>query len=232
MKGGEVIAALKKKFRVTTDIGLSQVSGLSVPAIKDWKNRPKVTPRQVAGLTHAASRTGALRFQANVLRPLVEFFPIEKCTSRHDAAWELFTTKDEKNSEHPYRQGLREELEIKHGVYLFFDSRGQAIYAGKARKQVLWKEMNLAFNRDRGDIQGIRRVSHPERKQEYKTSEEKQRQIVRYTVSLQELAYYFSAYEVTDALIEDVEALLVRSFANDLLNVRMEKFSKHRRPAP
>ena len=37
------------------------------------------------------------------------------------------------------------------------------------------------------------------------------------------MASYFSAYKVDDGMIGDVEALLVRSFANDLLNIRMER---------
>jgi hypothetical protein len=43
-------------------------------------------------------------------------------------------------------------------------------------------------------------------------------------VPLHELAIYFSAYQVDDEMVDKLEALLVRSFANDLLNVRMEKF--------
>jgi hypothetical protein len=115
-------------------------------------------------------------------------------------------------------------------VYLFFDSRGQAIYAGRARKQTLWKEVNLAFNRARGEVQKIKRVIHPKRSQEYKTSDEKARQIVGQAVSLHELAHYLSAYAVRDGLIDKVEAMLVRSFANDLLNIRMENFVKRHKP--
>ena len=113
-----------------------------------------------------------------------------------------------------------------HGVYVFFDSRGQVIYAGKARKQNLWKEMTNAFNRKRGDIQYIRRVKHPLRRQNYRTSQEKVRQITEYVVPLYELATYFSAYHVADRMISRVEALLVRSAANDLLNKRMETFGR------
>ncbi len=129
----------------------------------------------------------------------------------------------------PYRIGLKDELSEHHGVYIFFDSRGQAIYTGKARRQTLWKEINLAFNRRRGDVQKMKRVRHPERKQDYRTSDEKARQITEHVVSLHELAAYFSAYRVEDSMIDDLEALLVRSFANDLLNKKMENFGAGRR---
>ena len=93
----------------------------------------------------------------------------------------------------------------------------------------MWKEIKLAFNRERGDVQNIRRVRHPERNKIYRTSDEKARQIVDQVVPIHELAAYFSAYEVADGLIGEVEAMLVRSFANDLLNVRMERFDHQRR---
>jgi hypothetical protein len=108
---------------------------------------------------------------------------------------------------------------------VFFDSSGRAIYAGKARKQKLWKELNLAFNRRRNDLQTIKRVKHPSTNSLYKTSDEKSRQIREISVPLHELAAYVSAYAVEDGMISVVEAMLVRSFANDLLNKRMERFS-------
>lgn len=228
MKGLDVIDQLKKKFRVHTDKALGEVLGLSVPAIQKWKNRPKCTLRQIAGLVHSASKSGAVRFRKNAVRPLVEFFEIDLCDSRQGAGYELFSNKDEGGKFHPYFSGLRVELESNHGVYIFFDSRGQAIYAGKARRQSLWREMNLALNRARGQVQTIKRVRHPARKVEYRTSDEKARQIVDLQVPLWEIAAYFSAYEVADEMIEDVEALLVRSFANNLLNKRMERFARHR----
>lgn len=93
-------------------------------------------------------------------------------------------------------------MEKYRGIYIFFDSRGRAIYVGKTEKQKLWKEIKDAFNRSRGDFQKIRRVKQPIRKQVYRNSNEKARQIV--------------------------EALLVRCAANDLLNKRMERFSRQR----
>lgn len=229
MKGTEVVSELKKKFRITTDRALSEVLGITPLAVQNWKKRPECTVRQVVGLIHSASKTGAVRFRKNAVRPLVEFFEITRHESKRGTKFELFGTFDENGRSHPYFSGLREELDSNHGVYLFFDSRGQAIYAGKARKQMLWREMNLAYNRSRGAVQKIKRVQHPERKVAYRTSDEKARQIIDREVPLWEIAAYFSAYEVADPMIEDVEALIVRSFANDLLNKRMERFERHRK---
>lgn len=228
MRGNEVISELKKKFRVSTDKALGETLGISNPAIHNWKKRPKCTLRQIAGLVHSASKAGAVRFRKNVVRPLVEFFEIDLCDSKHRVKYELFDIHDEHGRSHSYHLGLKEELNAHHGVYLFFDSRGQAIYVGKARRQSLWKEMNLVLNRERRQLQTIKRVNHPGRKLKYRTSDEKSRQIVDQQVPLWAIAAYFSAYEVADEMIEDVEALLVRSFANNLLNKRMERFARHR----
>jgi hypothetical protein len=201
--------------------------GMSIPAIQNWKNRAKVTPRQLAEMIQKTSKAGASNFQATAIRPLVEFFAIAKCESAQGAKYEVFSDKED-GVEHPYRNGLKKELIEHHGVYVFFDSRGQAIYAGKAKRLNLWKEINSTFNRERGEVQKIKRVRHPSRKQDYRTSDEKSRQIGSHIVPLHELASYFSAYDVTDSMIEDLEALLVRSFANDLLNIRMERFTTTR----
>jgi hypothetical protein len=86
--------------------------------------------------------------------------------------------------------------------------------------------MNLAFNRERGDVQSIKRVGHPSSRVAYKKTEDGKRKIEKLTVVLHEIASYVSAYEIPTDLISKLEALIVRAFANDLLNVRMEKFER------
>ena len=224
MTGNSIISTLKKKFRVNTDRDLANRIGITIQGIQVWKNRQTITERQLSELLHKATVAGEKNMQAKAIRPLVEFFPIVKTPSKQGASWVLFAG----DGNHLYFEGLRKELDSSRGIYIFFDSRGQAIYTGKARKQSLWKEMNLAYNRERGEIQKIKRVNHPKRNQAYQTSEEKTRQITDYPVPLHELAHYFSAYHVADGMIAELEAMLVRSFANDLLNKRMERFRQQR----
>lgn len=228
MTGKAAIDALKKKFKVSTDRALATRLGMTGQAIQDWKKRTRVSSDDLARVAFRARKAGAAHSQRSAIRPFVEFFEIDACEVGRGSKCVLFDTLDENDRKHPYLHGLKEELDAHHGVYIFFDSRGQAIYAGKARRQSLWKEMNLAFNRERGEIQSIKRVRHPSRRVQYRTSDEKARQIVDKQVPLSELAAYFSAYEVADGMINDVEALLVRSFANNLLNKRMERFSRQR----
>lgn len=89
--------------------------------------------------------------------------------------------------------------------------------------------MNLAYNRARGEVQKIKLVAHPERNQEFIPAYEQARQPSYWQLELHALATYFSAYWVADGMIDDLEALLVRGFANDLLNARMEKFTHSRK---
>lgn len=223
--GDVVVEKSRKKLKTESLADLAHKLGVTNQAIQNWKSNGAVTARQVVGLISSAREAVEQETHQNAVRPLVEFFRITK--SKQDVGYSLFSIKHGDSGKlHPYLSGLKDELEKHHGVYVFFDSRGQAIYSGKARKQKLWKEMNLVFNRKRDSLQKIRRVKHPSRKQTYRTAQEKSRQITEYSVPLHELAHYFSAYSVVDGMVDVVESLLVRSFANDLLNKRMEKFGK------
>lgn len=225
--GKTLIGDLKKKFNVTTDKQLSLHIGLTVAVIRSWKNQDNITTRQFSNLIAESIKCGEKKAETGAIRPIVEFFELDKCESKGGARFEIFNVIMN-GSVHTYLKGLRTELEANHGVYVFFDSRGHAIYAGKARKLSLWTEMTSAFNRSRS-LQTIKRVNHPARNVPYKTSEEKSRQIVSKSVAIHEIAAYFSAYKVADGMVDELEAMLVRSFANDLLNIRMERFGSQRK---
>ena len=229
MTGDKALTALKKKLKIKTDRALARHIGVPEVTIQSWKNTKDFSSLQLAGLVCKAMKSAANETQLSTIRPVVEFYRIQKCESGQGAGWELFSEKDEKKNAHPYRSGLKKGLAGSKGVYIFFDSRGSAIYAGKARRQSLWREMNLAFNRNRGEVQQIKRVRHPENRVQYRNPEEKSRQIGNHVVPLHELASYFSAYQVSDGMIDELEALLVRSFANDLLNKKMERFVRQRK---
>lgn len=160
-----------------------------------------------------------------LVRPIVEFFPIAPVESKRGARYELFTELNEDDTAHRYYEGVKKELRESRGIYLFYDSRGSALYAGKAADQNLWAEMNSVFNRSREEVQRIKLVSHPWRNVAYVSSKERSRRITDRAVKLHDLATYFSAYEVEPPeLIGMFEALIIRAFANDLLNVKMENF--------
>lgn len=191
--------------------------------LAQWREK-HLTAKQLANLVERMERKARMETIAESISPIVEFFYIAAVASRRDAKWELFSTNDGSESDHPYLAGLKTRLESSHGVYVFHDSRGKAIYVGKARLQSLWKEMNEAFNRNRGEVQNIKRVDHPSNRVVYRGPDEQKRRIIKQSVPLYDIAAYISAYKVHDELIGKMEALIIRTFANDLLNVRMENF--------
>lgn len=218
MDGKKLIEILKQQFDVKTDVELSKVSGISIATINKWKsNSAELTPRQIGNLVSKARKKEAEVCISKAIQPIVEYFALDHTNSRGGANWELIPSKDGKGKK------VRQELESSKGIYIFYNSQCEAIYLGKAKKQNLWKEMNLAFNRDRS-TQIVWTVHHPERGQEFTPAHQKLRPLKKTQVYLADIATYFSAYKIDNYLIDNLEALMIRGFANDLTNVRMEKF--------
>lgn len=226
MRGGDIIEAvredLKRKGQSWTDRAVADRLGVTVTTLANWKARDDVKPSQIARLLASVEKATEKRTHSAIIRPIVEFFEIEKDWSSRGASFEIFSPGAGADP-HPYLAGLKKELRAHHGVYMFYDSRGRALYAGQARYQTLWKEINAAFNRER-DVQKIRRVNHPTQRQDFRTYDEMRRQIRSTNVRLYDLAAYVSAWTVVDGMICDLEALLIRAFPNDLLNTKMENF--------
>jgi hypothetical protein len=211
-----------------TDAQLAEHLGITLQALYNWRNRDEITVRQMVGLLVKFEKKAVERTQKAAIQPIVEFFELAPADSRNGLQIEIFGTQDEEGKVYPYLKGLRDQLRAHHGIYVFYDSRGRALYAGKARQQTLWREINNAFNRDR-PVQRIRRVDHPEQRRDFRTLDEVRRQIRLRSVLLHDLAKYVSAYKVADGLITELESLLIRGFPNDLLNVRMENFNWERK---
>jgi len=203
--------------RLAKEIGVTQ-SGLNV------YRKGELTARQIIGLMDRAAAIAEKKLVARAVVPIVEFLELDSIETRQGKSMQLFSDHDENGIVHPFYEGLKSRLENNHGIYIFHDSRGQAIYVGKAQTQSLWKEMNSAFNRGRKKVQSIKRVNHPLNRKNYNLDLELRRKITKQPVILYDIASYMSAYEVPNRLIGKFEALLVRSFANDLLNVKMENF--------
>lgn len=228
MHGSDLIKEFARKIEqvcghgTATDAKIAATLGITLPGLNKYRSGV-VTPRQVVNLSRSFAKAQRDHLISSTIVPIVEFMPIDAHMKGGGRSFQIFPTEAGSRS-HPYLQGLRDRLEKTHGIYVFHDSRGRSIYAGKAHKLSLWSEMNNAFNRDRREVQSIKRVSHPTNRIAYKRHDEKSRQIVRQAVPLHDIAAYFSAFEVPELLIGKFEALIVRAFANDLLNVRMENF--------
>jgi hypothetical protein len=122
--------------------------------------------------------------------------------------------------DHPYWKPIIDRLKSDRGVYLFFDSRGVAIYVGKAKKQSLWIRANQSFGAERANARGMFLADHPQTRVAYNPKRHRALKISEYECPLNEVASYFSAYAVDEAAIDAVEALLIRTHCNTLLNLQ------------
>lgn len=225
MKATDLLEALARKLETNSQSELASAIGVTVQTIINWKGRDEdLSPNQIASAIAKSQAAAVQKSQHYTIRPVVEFYGIDPCPSRREVNWHVFNGGVDASL---YARGLKEALENAYGIYIFYDSRGHSIYVGKAKEQTIWKEMNLAFNRKR-EVQTIALVRHPERNQVFKPGYEKLRQPKDTQLELFEMASYFSAYNVDSGMVDDLEALLVRGFANDLLNVKMETFAHSR----
>jgi hypothetical protein len=168
MRGKEVLEALKRKFNVSTDSGLAKMAGISLATIAKWKsNSESLTPRQMANLVWITAGHRANDCLITSIQPLVEYYPIDHADSKHGANIEILPTNTAWNKK------IRQQLDETNGIYVFYNSQCRAIYLGKAKKQSLWKEMTLAFNRDRKN-QKVWRVNHPEIGQDFEPAYQRQ----------------------------------------------------------
>lgn len=125
------------------------------------------------------------------LEPLLELADITPV--RSGGGWRIDTREDA-------NKRLRSRLDGRIGLYIFYDSRGLPVYVGKSTTN-LFKEIR---QRLRGEAN--RKIyRHQMQKKE--------------NVQFGEVARLLSAYEILDIeAIHNYEAVLLRTFANQLLN--------------
>lgn len=230
MKSVDLLRHLNKKMGAVTEKSLAALLGIKPHTLHHWrKDTTNLTALQVANAITNAHKTAQSHVHLHAIKPIVEFFPIDPTVvGRLGSRLQVFPT-DKDCGKH--LTGLCEILSTaKSGLYIFYDTRGKALYAGQTKKQNIWKEMNLAYNRDRS-AQVMTLVRHPKKDVDFKPAHFKVRQPADQTLKLHDLAAYFSAYEVLPEMVDDLEALLIRAFPNDLLNYKMEKFGKAARKA-
>ena len=214
-----LISKIKEKAKISSDSDLANFLGINQPSLTGWRKNG-VSELQLAN-AFISMRNQAIEQQAAAIKkahsdsiqPIVEFFPIEKSGGEKKVVFEPKGT---------YPTSVRDALKsTKSGIYVFYDTRGKALYTGKTKAN-LWGEMNLAFNRDRKG-QDIVLVKHPVNNVVFHLASEKVRQPLTRNLRLTQLAAYFSAYAVVDDMVDAVEGLLIRAFPNDTFNTKMEK---------
>jgi hypothetical protein len=159
------------------------------------------------------------RVSPHFIRPIIEFYPLTRTATSQNVKWHILDPKA------PRMKLIRDELRLAHGIYVFYNSQCRAIYVGKADRLSLWSELKNAFNRKR-EAQTVWKVKHPQKGKSFIPAYKKNRRIKERQVVLHEIASYLSVYEVGDKLIHNLEALLMRTFPNELSNAKMESFKK------
>ncbi|WP_175041542.1 hypothetical protein [Duganella vulcania] len=116
MKAMELIEALSKKLETNSQIELVSILGVTVGTLNNWKNRDEdLSPLQVASAL-AKSRSAAVRkAQLETIQPIVELYPIDKCSSARNAIWLVFNGGA---SAGLYARGLKDALEKSYGIYI------------------------------------------------------------------------------------------------------------------
>ncbi len=206
LNGHQLISQLKKRYNKKTNRDLASLLGTNENTLVNW-TKNGVKTKTVVGLIGKSKVTHT----HNLIKTIVEYHPLSKTLSRRGASYEIIDKTE------PNLKEIESELRNSCGVYIFYDSRGRAIYVGRTITQTLWAEMKNAYNRFRASQQ-MKRVSYLK-----KGGKRKNSNIKTHSEPLHNLASYFSAYEVDPLFIKNLEASLINMFANDLLNSKMEK---------
>lgn len=113
----------------------------------------------------------------------------------------------------------REPMQLK-GIYALFDSLGRLIYVGKTEKRDF--EFELFRVRLHANVKGRFTISQSNGKAKAAKSTSKKE------MKFKDIAKYFSAYEVDEGHIGDIEALLTHLLVNTTLNAKQERFKIHK----
>ena len=229
----KLIHKLKEHFGIPdgTDTALANHLGSTSWKQNSWKTRIANWRKNFSPLSHTEilnlikdiKDTGIKKIRDTIhrefIKTIVEYYPIEKVTSKGGKGdkFEISPPVSMKGKWNP----IRNELEkTRTGIYIFYDSSGRAIYVGKTAGQTssLWARMKSSFNHDKQKSRRLYRIDHS------KGDKANTRKLGPKLVQLHELAKYFSAYKVDPKFTHNLEALLIRAFADNLMNKKMENF--------
>lgn len=186
-----LLEALEEEYGSVTQAKLANALKVTQPTISNWKNGGEPSKANLKKLIEFFRAHHA----ATLIKPLLEFQPIQPVKSGNE--WRFST-------EQGVIDHIKEETEKRHGLYLFYDSSGHAIYLGKTEASLYGEaKQRLKATPNRGTYIPI------------KTTKPQMGQVAR----------YLSAYEVTNvAAVKNLESFMLRAFANDLRNKNGGKF--------
>jgi len=190
----ELMQAARSVYGIRTQKELASVFGVQQPTIGNWE-RGKSYPKE-------RPITDLLRHRARLrVEPLAEMKAI--VPHKRGKTWTITARSDR----HSY---WKKRLQRKKGIYIFYDSRGSATYVGQS-KVCLFTEIQQRLGAE---------VRDPRFYHELIKSGSGQSQLVQGHVTRM-----LTVYEILDeGAIHNIEALLIRGLANDLMNKHLENF--------
>ena len=216
MEAKKLLTTLKAKLNLKNDSQLAKAIGITQPTLIRWRrNETRLDANQISNIIKKALKRGEQNARKYSIKPIVEYYPIEDTESKQGAKREIL------NMTKIREKKIKDILLKEHGIYVFYNSQCNAIYVGKAKKRNLWDEMKTTFNLAR-EPQILWCVDPPSNNRDFLPVYEKRGKIKKRKVYLHKIAHYFSAYSIERDLIDNAEALLIRVFANDLTNEKIE----------
>lgn len=222
MKMGSLFDKIKQEKSIEKDSELARYLGIKQQTVASQRTKEPSTTILYNLLKAFEAKTAEEAMKADVLWPIVEYFPVTRVNQSRGDDWLVFDP-----GSNPFRQGLREYLDqTKFGVYVFFDSVGKPTYVGKTQGATisLWRELTNAFNRK------MKFSVYEEQfnaDAEFQTVKARGNRVKPAKVSrrLCDVAKYFSAYGTSRGAAHGMEALLIRVMANALWNDQVPNFS-------
>ena len=210
---------LLKNFGFTheefSDHAIAQDIGISTPALNNFRSGVATTQDKTVNKLLSW-------YSMSAIRRIIEFYPI-KYDENYEKRQFMFLDKD-KESDKYVEKTLRE---TRGGIYIFYDSYGQALYVGKTNG-ILITEIIQQFEKIKIEIyltdpppNTTHKPLSKQKKQKLSSKQIKKRD----HYPLYNCATYLSVYHITQpALIHNLEALLIRAFPNNIINKQMAKF--------
>ncbi len=200
-----LLKTFREYFPGTTQDEIADALGITPVALSRYLNgrgipkNPKILKAKIKDLFDLV----ALR----LIIPLRELEKVEPAPRKKDGT-RLALCK--KNEEKNYSDLKTIDGKPTKGIYIFYNSQRKVIYVGKTergKKRSLWDEMNNQLHRPVKSYHSINGY--------IRTDERLQGEDVR----------YISAYGIIfQGAIHNIEALLIRAYANDNTNVQMARF--------
>jgi len=186
----KLIGAVSLVEGTTNQQKLATAIGVQQATISNWKRGAAFpTKNNIAKLLRQRSKLK--------IRILTEMFSVRPKPA--GATWNV-------HADNTKRTHLRNLLSGKHGIYVFYDSRGVASYVGMALKMDFFSEIEQRLGQAK--LRGKHYVDNLKPKTDLVQGH---------------VACRISAYEVPDSQsIRPLEAFAIRAFMNGLLNRRLE----------